>query len=249
MSDQLTLPVSGREIPAGYVEDAKGRFVTEASIRPVQQLEDQMVRKVLGYAVELHNQIQRFKGHVFADTGSYMSLAEEEYGATKRGAKGRGNVTFMTFDGLMKVQIAVADRLSFGPELQVARALFDECISDWTEDARDELDQPCVPLDDVADGRYAERRDDGEYDVGERSAAAGRHRRREAVAQCTLHDEYVDWPQRRGHEDAPQNPERDVREGGQDDGFRFKIGCFSIVCQTGIETARCLNVVPTCQER
>ena len=139
MSDQLTLPVSSREIPAGYVEDAKGRFVTEASIRPVQQLEDQMVRKVLGYAVELHNQIQRFKGHVFADTGAYMSLAEEKYEVTKRGAKGRGNVTFMSFDGLMKVQIAVADRLTFGPELQVARALFDECISDWTEDARDEL--------------------------------------------------------------------------------------------------------------
>ncbi|SDG61226.1 DUF3164 family protein [Thalassobaculum litoreum] len=139
MSDQLTLPVSSREIPVGYVEDAKGRFVAETSVRPVQQLEDQMVRKVLGYAVDLHNQIQRFKGHVFADTGSYMSLAEEEYGATKRGAKGRGNVTFMTFDGLMKVQIAVADRLTFGPELQVARTLLDECISDWTEDARAEL--------------------------------------------------------------------------------------------------------------
>lgn len=138
MSDAITLPAAATA-PAGYLTDAKGRFVPEGSVRPVELLEDQMVRKVLGYAVELANQIRRFKGHVFADTSSYMSLAEEEYGATKRGAKGRGNVTFTSFDGLLRVQIAVADRLTFGPELQVARTLFDECVADWAAGAREEL--------------------------------------------------------------------------------------------------------------
>ncbi|MEQ8396447.1 DUF3164 family protein [Thalassobaculum sp.] len=139
MSDLITLPTPAAVPPAGYLIDAKGRFVPEASVRPVELLEDQMVRKVLGYAVELANQIRRFKGHVFADTASYMSLAEEEYGATKRGAKGRGNVTFTSLDGLLRVQIAVADRLTFGPELQIARTLFDECVAEWAEGARDEL--------------------------------------------------------------------------------------------------------------
>lgn len=139
MTEQIALPIPAAEPPAGYLIDAKGRFVPEASVRPVELLEDQMVRKVLGYAVDLANQIGRFKSHVFADTGSYMSLAEEEYGVTKRGAKGRGNVTFTSLDGLLKVQISVADRLTFGPELQVARTLIDECIGEWAEDARAEL--------------------------------------------------------------------------------------------------------------
>lgn len=135
----ITLPTPPVDAPAGFVMDAKGRLVPETSIKAHEQLEDQMVRKVLSYAVELANQIRRFKGHVFADANSYMSLAEEEYGVSKRGAKGKGNVTFTTYDGLMKFQIAVADRLTFGPELQIARELFEECIVDWAEGARPEL--------------------------------------------------------------------------------------------------------------
>lgn len=137
--DRYTLPTPPQTPPEGFVVDAKGRFVPQDSIRPHELLEDQMVRKVLGFAVDLHNQIRRFKRHVFADSSSFMALVSEEYGVTKRGAKGKGNVTFSSFDGLMKFQISVADRLTFGPELQVAREVFEECIDDWTEGARPEL--------------------------------------------------------------------------------------------------------------
>jgi len=136
---EIALPAPPVTPPDGFVMDAKGHMVPAGAIKPHQQLEDQMVRKVLGYAADLANQIRRFKGHVFDDAHSYMTLVAEEYGITKRGAQGKGNVTFTTFDGLMKFQIAVADRLTFGPELQVARDLFVECIADWAEGARDEL--------------------------------------------------------------------------------------------------------------
>lgn len=135
----IVLPAPQVTVPEGYLADSKGRLVPEKNIRPVELLEDQMVRKVVAYALELSAQISRFRGHVYDDCNSYMSLAEESYGVTKRGARGRGNVTFTSFCGLMKVQLAVADRLAFGAELQVARALFDECIADWSEGARDEL--------------------------------------------------------------------------------------------------------------
>ncbi|WP_413207793.1 DUF3164 family protein [Rhodospirillum sp. A1_3_36] len=137
--EEFHLPQPDTPPQPGYLTDHKGHLVPEAHIKPVQALEDQMVRRVMGFAVDLANQIRRFKGHVFADTTTYMVLAEEQYGATKRGAKGKGNVTFQTFDGLMQIRIAVADRLTFGPELQVARGLFAECIDAWAEGARDEL--------------------------------------------------------------------------------------------------------------
>jgi len=136
---EITLPAPPVTPPDGFVMDAKGHMIPQAAVKPHQQLEDQMVRKVLGFAADLANQIRRFKGHVFDDANSYMTLAAEEYGATKRGARGKGNVTFTTVDGLMKFQIAVADRLTFGPELQIARDLFDACIADWAEGARAEL--------------------------------------------------------------------------------------------------------------
>ncbi|MEQ8346182.1 MAG: DUF3164 family protein [Sneathiellaceae bacterium] len=138
-SPTIALPAPKVDVPEGYRADSKGRLVPEKSIRPVELLEDQMVRKIIGYALELSAQISRFRGHVYDDCNSYLTLAAESYGVTKRGARGRGNVTFTSFDGLMKVQLAVADRMAFGPELQVARDLFDACISDWSEGAREEL--------------------------------------------------------------------------------------------------------------
>ena len=134
-----TLPTPAVTAPEGYVLDAKDRLVPASAVKPVQALEDQTVRKIIGYAVDLANQISRFKINVFADTSSFMSLAAEQYGVTKRGAEGKGNITFTTYDGLMQVKVQVADHLAFGPELHTARRLFDECLVDWTADARPEL--------------------------------------------------------------------------------------------------------------
>jgi hypothetical protein len=126
-----------QDIPAGFWMDSKGRMVPEAMVNEVDKLEDQLVKKMSAYADELSAQIARFKGHCFDDVGAFMSLIAEKYRAGRGGAK--GNVTFSTYDGCLKVQIAVADHLSFGPQLQVAKTLVDECIAEWAEDARSEI--------------------------------------------------------------------------------------------------------------
>ena len=125
------------EIPEGYLMDAKGRLVPEAMIKPQEQLEDQTVRKIIGYAEELSAQIGRFKGHTFDDVASFLDLLAEQYNAPKGGAK--GNVTLSSFDGCMKVVVQVQDSITFGPELQVAKGLFDTCISAWTEGANENI--------------------------------------------------------------------------------------------------------------
>lgn len=132
-------PVPPVPVPDGYIMDSKGRMTPAAMVKASQMLEDQMVRKVLGYACDLANQVRRFRAHVFADTGAFQSLLLEQYGIEKTGAKGKGNVTFSSFDGLMKFQIAIGERLAFGAELGVAREAFRQCIQDWTDGARDEL--------------------------------------------------------------------------------------------------------------
>lgn len=133
------LPKPSVTPPEGWVLNDKGQMVTAASIKPQTALEDQMVRKVLEYAVQLANQIRRFRNHVFADAETFQALLLEKYEITKRGARGKGNVTFTSVDGLLKFQIAIGERIAFGPELAVARAAFAECIADWSEGARDEM--------------------------------------------------------------------------------------------------------------
>lgn len=132
------LPDAVREIDGkGYMPDAKGNLVPVELIKPQDKLEDETVRKVLGFAVELSGQIARFKGHTFEDLGEFDALLDQEYGLTKGGKK--GNRTYMTFDGLMKVQVQVADQIDFGPELQVAKGLVDECLNEWAADSRAEI--------------------------------------------------------------------------------------------------------------
>jgi hypothetical protein len=120
-----------------YRMDARGAFVPEESIRPLDLLVDGEVRKIIGFARELSEQIARFKGHTFDDIGSLQALVAQEYGATIGGPK--GNVTLTSFDGLMKVQVQVQDQLDFGPELQAAKRLVDECLTDWASESRSEI--------------------------------------------------------------------------------------------------------------
>ncbi|MCA1972076.1 MAG: DUF3164 family protein [Caenispirillum sp.] len=134
-----TLPTPAVTPPEGYVVDGKGRMVPEKSVRPQEMLEDQLVRTCVGFAVKLANELRRFRAHVFADAETFLATIREEYGVEKRGAQGKGNVTFTTFDGLIKMQVAVSERITFGPELQVAQDAFRACIADWTDGARDEL--------------------------------------------------------------------------------------------------------------
>jgi len=125
--------INGKE----YMPDARGGFVPVEMVKPQHQIEDQAVREIMRHARTLSAQIGRFKGHTFDDLSALDALLAENY-KVKRGGQ-KGNRTYMTHDGLNKVQVAVADQIDFGPELQQAKALIDECLKEWTDDGRAEI--------------------------------------------------------------------------------------------------------------
>lgn len=132
-ADDGTIVVNGK----AYMADAKGALVPVEMIRPEDALEDETVRKVMRHALALSNQIARFRGHTFEDLGAFEALLAQDYGVQKGGRK--GNKTFMTFDGRMKVQVQVSDFVDFGPQLQIAKELVDECLNEWAADSRPEI--------------------------------------------------------------------------------------------------------------
>ena len=132
VGDGVTL-VNGKK----YMADAKGALVPLENVKPADKLEDETVRKIMHFARELSDQIARFRGHTFTDLGEFDALLEQEYGARKGGRK--GNRTYQPIDGCMKVQVAVSEFIDFGPQLQVAKGLIDECLNEWAADARPEI--------------------------------------------------------------------------------------------------------------
>lgn len=120
-----------------HMRDTDRHLVPISVIKPEHLLEDQTVRKIISFAEDLSAQVARFRGHTFDDVATFVELLAEKYGGKRGGSK--GNVTLTSFDGLLKVVVAVQDQLSFGPALQVAKDLVDECIVAWSEGARAEI--------------------------------------------------------------------------------------------------------------
>ena len=124
-------------LPDGYLEDAKGRLVPVEMIPPLDLTRDGLVRDLVEEAKALHTALAAFKTRAFDETEAFVALSGEEYGVRIGGEK--GNVTLHSLDGRYRVERSVADYLVFDERLQVARALIDTCIREWTDGSRSEV--------------------------------------------------------------------------------------------------------------
>ena len=124
--------------PDGYRMDGKGRLVPERLVRPQDDLEDQTVRRILAFSVDLADQISRFRQHSYADVAALLEVLASEYGGGRRPGR-RGNYSLASYDGRLKVVIQVQDLVVFGPELQAAREIIDGCIEEWSDGTSDQI--------------------------------------------------------------------------------------------------------------
>ncbi|EGB0327229.1 DUF3164 family protein [Salmonella enterica] len=123
--------------PEGYWIDARGVMTPADMVKPIDKDRDALVGEIVERALPLHKGLADFKLAVFADTQAFRELSGENYGAKVGGEK--GNMTLYSWDGVWKVQVAIAERLAFDERLQAAKALIDECLKDWTEGSRPEV--------------------------------------------------------------------------------------------------------------
>jgi uncharacterized protein YjgD (DUF1641 family) len=138
-------PFKPAQIPDGIVSvkgknyrtNAKGALVPAELVKAQDALQDETVRKMIGYGKALSEQIARFKAHTFNDIGAFEALLAQEYEAKVGGKK--GNKTLFSYDGLYKVQVQIAEAFDFGPELQIAKELVDECLNEWAADSGPEI--------------------------------------------------------------------------------------------------------------
>lgn len=134
----VTLP-SGRVYIDGeeHILGPKGEKLPIGTVKPQHVMEDQFVRDEVSHAIALSEQMSRFLAHFFSNYAAYDELLGDRYDVKVGGPK--GNATLRTYDGKFAIKVQVADQISFGPELQIAKTLVDECLTDWTASAGDEI--------------------------------------------------------------------------------------------------------------
>lgn len=129
MQNQQTTP--------GFWQDANGRLIPESMIKPIDQARDALCRDLCAKALEVNKVLSDFKKVVFDDVNAFVELSAEQYNVKLGGKK--GNLTLYSFDGSLKIQLAIAEHMVFDERLQAAKHLIDECITEWSQGSRDEI--------------------------------------------------------------------------------------------------------------
>lgn len=125
------------QIPVGYRQDMKGRLVPETQIKAIDIERHDLVERLIGIAKVEQEKLREFKTLVFADIAAFVQLSAEQYEVQIGGSK--GNVTLYSFDGRFKIVRQCQDYIRFDERLQAAKALIDECISEWAADSNSKI--------------------------------------------------------------------------------------------------------------
>jgi hypothetical protein len=119
------------------MQDQQGRLVPEAMVKEIDKMRNELVLAVVKSARDVSEVLAAFKTASFGDIQSFCDLSAEQYDKELGGVK--GNVTLLSYDGRYRVSRAISETYVFDERLQVAKALVDECLQEWSGDSRPEL--------------------------------------------------------------------------------------------------------------
>jgi hypothetical protein len=121
----------------GYMRDSQGRLVPVDMVKDLDKLRDQTVKGIVAKALETRDALAKMKEGIREELTAYLTLSAEKYGKKYGGKK--GNITLTSFDGSLRLILAVNESISFDERLKIAKHIIDECITRWSEGSRDEI--------------------------------------------------------------------------------------------------------------
>ncbi len=119
-----------------YRQDARGNLIPIENIKEIDLDRDELVKEIFAAIETPMRELEQARRNGIEDVRAFVELAAEKYGAKP---SKKGNVTLHSFDGELRVTVAMADVLTFDERLTAAKTLIDECLDEWTQDSRQEL--------------------------------------------------------------------------------------------------------------
>ena len=120
-----------------YMEDAQGRLVPLGQVKEIDKSRHELVMELVARILDQRKAMRDLKGRIMGDVEAFVQMSAEQYGAHLGGKK--GNITLMSYDGKYKLVRQIGEHTTFDERLQAAKDLIDECIKDWTEGSRGEI--------------------------------------------------------------------------------------------------------------
>lgn len=126
MTEQIT-----EEKPT-FLINSRGFQTPINEIKPQDLLKHDLVTELAEQAKAQSKAHEDFKKKVFSEVNDLISLVANEYDVSIGGAK--GNVSLTSFDQKKRIQVGIADQISFGQEIDIAKQLITEVIEDELAD-------------------------------------------------------------------------------------------------------------------
>ena len=120
-----------------FMTNTQGHQVPMDMVSDIDKLRDQTVRNITNKALVMKEQLTAFKQELREELFSYLETSAQRYKKTYGGKK--GNITLMSFDGSLKLMLAVNESIVFDERLQIAKTIIDECINKWSKGSRSEI--------------------------------------------------------------------------------------------------------------
>ena len=109
-------------------------------VRADDVLRDQLVYEITDAAKEEQKRLQLFKADVLDKINVFISVLREHYNLDATSGT-KGNMAFISFDGLRKVQVAIQNTIEFDEKLTFAKEKFDLCLKELSAGATPEMKQ------------------------------------------------------------------------------------------------------------
>ncbi|CAM4173474.1 DUF3164 family protein [Pseudoalteromonas byunsanensis] len=123
MEQEFYINRSGYKVPASKVSDN-------------DKAQNALVLELVQRAKQLNAEHEHFKRGVYSQVNDFIADMAHSYNVEIGGAK--GNITLTSFDGKSRVKVGVADDISFGPEILIAKELFLGVVNGLLEKLDDE---------------------------------------------------------------------------------------------------------------
>ena len=112
-----------------------GHFVPDAMVTDAETLREELVIDLCDEALVLNLKLKKFKERGFSEIAAFVEINAERFDMKVGGEK--GGVTLRSFNGQWKVERSIQAFLALDNNINIAKALIDECLMEWTD--RDEM--------------------------------------------------------------------------------------------------------------
>jgi hypothetical protein len=126
-------------LPSDLVRRPDGSYVSLSSLEPRDQLAHELVMRLFSQAETESDRLRSLKQASLIEMRAFRDMMFGDYGLTVTGS--RGGFSIKSVDGTKKVEMAVNQSISFGPELSVARELLNQFLTHELEGSSEVIEE------------------------------------------------------------------------------------------------------------